>query len=113
MTFNNKKKQKSSTAPAALVGRNSKKKVPVVVPAKTKQKEIALAVIAEAPVLTVATPAVTSGTSAPSGTKVRRKISRRKPGSKPVANYFDENTQQAIVDYQKTPDVEEKKKIYA
>ena len=42
----------------------------------------------------------------------RRKISRRKPGTKSVANYFDEKTQAGIVSYQKEPDVEKKKKIY-
>lgn len=42
----------------------------------------------------------------------KRKISRRKPGQKPVANYFDEQTQIAIVSYQQEPDMEKKKKIY-
>lgn len=55
--------------------------------------------------------AISAG-AAPTTTKIRRKISRRKPGQKSVSNYFDENTQQAIVDYQKAPDVEDKKKIY-
>lgn len=40
-----------------------------------------------------------------------RKIVRRKPGSKPN-NYFDETTQQSIVEYKNEPDVEKKKKIF-
>lgn len=42
----------------------------------------------------------------------RRKISRRKPGQKSVANYFDEKTQSGIVSYQNEPHIEKKKKIY-
>lgn len=42
----------------------------------------------------------------------RKKISRRKPGDKAFKNYFDDDTQVAIVNYQTEPDIEKKKKIY-
>jgi len=47
------------------------------------------------------------------GTKLqRKKITRRKPGTKASLNYFDEKTQAAIVSYQEASNVESKKKIY-
>jgi hypothetical protein len=42
----------------------------------------------------------------------KKKISRRKPGEKSFRNYFDDDTQVAIVNYQKEPDIEKRKKIY-
>jgi len=42
----------------------------------------------------------------------RRKISRRKPGSKPSINYFSVETQKAIVEYQESDDPIEKERIY-
>lgn len=44
--------------------------------------------------------------------KKRRKISRRKPGSKPTKKYFTERTQEAIVEYQNSDQQMEKDTIY-
>ncbi len=44
--------------------------------------------------------------------KKRRKIQRRKPGTKSSGNYFNMGTQQAIVDYQGTDNPKEKEQIY-
>lgn len=43
---------------------------------------------------------------------ITRKITRRQPGAPKMANYFDESTQEAIVEYQACVDGEERKKIY-
>ena len=43
---------------------------------------------------------------------IRRKISRRKPGTKSTYNYFDDSTQQSIVNYQEAIAPEDKKKIF-
>ncbi len=42
----------------------------------------------------------------------KKKISRRKPGEKSFRNYFDDDTQLAIVNYQAEPEIEIRKKIY-
>jgi hypothetical protein len=63
--------------------------------------------VLDAPVLTPPTAAY----ALPSEKHPFRKIIRRKPGTKPN-NYFDERTQQFIVDYKNEPDVEKKKTIY-
>jgi hypothetical protein len=42
----------------------------------------------------------------------KKKISRKKPGEKSFRNYFDDDTQLAIVKYQAEPDIENRKKIY-
>jgi len=42
----------------------------------------------------------------------RKKIVRRKPGTKPSTNYFTETTDAAIVAYQEEADVERKKKMF-
>lgn len=44
--------------------------------------------------------------------KKRRKIQRRKPGTKSSGNYFNKDTQAAIVTYQNEPGLKEKEKIY-
>lgn len=44
--------------------------------------------------------------------KKRKKITRKKPGQKTSMIYFDETTQQSIVNYKNEPDTEQKKKIY-
>ncbi len=44
--------------------------------------------------------------------KKRKKITRKKPGQKVSIVYFDENTQQSIVNYKNEADLEQKKKIY-
>jgi len=44
--------------------------------------------------------------------KPRRKITRRKPGTKPSVNYFSMDTQATIVDYQKEPEPKLKEKLY-
>lgn len=41
-----------------------------------------------------------------------KKIKRRKPGSGPSKNYFDTDTHEAIILYNKTDDIAEKNKIY-
>lgn len=43
--------------------------------------------------------------------KIKNKIVRKKPGTKSI-NYFDDNTQQAIVEYQKALEVKNKNNIY-
>lgn len=45
-------------------------------------------------------------------TKNRRKITRRKPGTKSAGEYFSKDTQQAIIDYQRTKDIPTRQKIY-
>jgi hypothetical protein len=45
-------------------------------------------------------------------TVVKRKITRRQPGAPKMANYFDESTQDAIVEYQACLDSDGRKKIY-
>lgn len=42
----------------------------------------------------------------------KKKISRRKPGDKPFKNYFDEDTQVAIVAFRNTTDYGERSKLY-
>lgn len=42
---------------------------------------------------------------------IKNKIIRRKPGTKSV-NYFDETTQESIVEYQNEPEIEKKNLIY-
>jgi len=44
--------------------------------------------------------------------KKRRKITRKKPGQSKSMIYFDETTQQSIVNYKNEPDLETKKVIY-
>lgn len=44
--------------------------------------------------------------------KKRRKIQRRKPGTKSSGNYFSMDTQQSIIDYQNEQDPKVKEKIY-
>jgi hypothetical protein len=44
--------------------------------------------------------------------KPRRKITRRKPGTKPTGDYFSKETQKAILDYQNSPSIPEKQQIY-
>lgn len=42
----------------------------------------------------------------------KKKISRRKPGEKTFKNYFDDDTHNAIVEYQKTPDQKAREKLF-
>jgi hypothetical protein len=42
----------------------------------------------------------------------RKKITRRKPGTKPAGDYFSKDTQKAILEYQKEVSLPEKHKIY-
>jgi hypothetical protein len=42
----------------------------------------------------------------------KKKISRRKPGEKSFRNYFDDDTQLAIVNYQAEADIDKRKKIF-